>query len=224
MIENENKNEHENNPKKENNPLNNILYWFIGCFILSFFLNLMMLSGNTATHTQTVLTDAFIAGLADSTYGSVQDETTFRCVNYTPVFTEDGVKQYEVRFRDMNSDLFFNIVVPAKEIDELGNIEKDAKYEGVISYMFVDKAYTEITKDLEGEELNNRMIALLNGESEYAKFGIISDISFMYSEYLDEYSTEKATEYLEGYVDKLVNPPVEETTNKKIPFWGSTSK
>ena len=90
--------------------------------------------------------------------------------------------------------------------------------------MFVDKAYTEITKDLEGEELNNRMIALLNGESEYAKFGTVSDISFMYTNYIEDINVEKATEYLDGYIDKLVNPPVEETTNKKIPFWGSTSK
>ena len=116
------------------------------------------------------------------------------------------------------------MVVPGQEVDTLKNIEKDAKYEGSISYLYAEKAFTEVTKDLEEDKVDGRILALLEGKSEYAKFGTVSDISFMYSNYIEDINVEKATEYLDGYIDKLVNPPVEETTNKKIPFWGSTSK
>ena len=76
--------------------------------------------------------------------------------------------------------------------------------------MYVENAFQNVVNGLEEKDADARILALLEGESEYAKFGLISDISFMYSKYLEDYSAEKATEYLDGYVDKLVNPPVTE--------------
>jgi hypothetical protein len=229
MSENDKNVEQKNDKNNKGNngfDMNYLLRLFIACFVVSLIFNLLAMGGlsNSSTRSQSILTNEFIATLAESPYASVSEKTTLRCVNYNPIFTEDGTKQYDVRFKDMNSDLFLNVVIPASEIDELGNVEKDAKYEATINYMYVENAFQNIVKDMEDSEKEKRILGLLDGESEYAKFGLISDISFMYSKYMDEYSTEKATEYLDGYVDKLVNPPVEETTNKKIPFLGLTSK
>lgn len=213
--------EKENNKGKRNfnleeNPMNNLWRWFIACFVLSFFVNWFFLGGAFTVETQnTILTDTFISSLKDSSYSTVQRDTVFRCTTYTPIFTKEGVKQYEVRFKDMNSDLYFTAVVPAFEVDTLKNIEKDARYEGVISYLYVDKAFEEVTKDLEEEKVDSRILALLQGKSEYSAFGIISDISFMYSANVEGYNVEEATAYLDKYVDKLINPSIEVDTVSK---------
>ena len=213
-----------NDKNLNNNPMNNLWGWFVACFILSFFINWFFLGGAfTVDTTNTVLTDTFVESLKETPYSTVQRDTVFRCTTYSPVFTKDGVKQYEVRFKDMNSDLYFSVVVPGQEVDVLNNIEEDAKYEGSISYLYAEKAFTEVTKDLEEDKVEGRILALLEGKSEYAKFGSVSDISFMYSSYLEDYNVETATAYLDEYIDKLVNPPVEENTNK-VPLLNLTSQ
>lgn len=226
MSENEKKElKEDKNKKNDQNPFNGLWGWFIACFVLSFFMNWFFLGGSFDTSvSNTIVDEAFVQNLKETSYGTVQKETVFRCTTFSPIFTEDGTKQYDVRFKDINSDFYFSVVLPAQEVDTLKNIEKDARYEGTISYLYADKAFTEPTKELEEGKVEDRILALLEGKSEYAKFGTVSDISFMYSNYIEDINVEKATEYLDGYIDKLVNPPVEETTNKKIPFWGSTSK
>ena len=225
MAENEKKElKEDKNKKNDQNPFSALWGWFIACFVLSFFMNWFFLGGSFDTSvSNTIVNDAFVQNLKETSYGTVQKETVFRCTTFSPIFTEDGTKQYDVRFKDINSDLYFSVILPAQEVDTLNNIEKDARYEGTISYLYADKAFTEVTKDLEEDKIDARILALLESKSEYSKFGTVSDISFMYSSYLEEYNVEKATEYLDGYVDKLVNPPVEETT-KKTPFLGLTSK
>lgn len=213
-----------NGNKNEQNPFSGLWGWFIACFVLSFFMNWFFLGGAfTVEPTDTILTSSFVENLKETPYSTVQRDTVFRCTTYSPVFTKDGVKQYDVRFKDMNSDLYFSAVIPAAEVDTLKNIEKDAKYEGSISYLYADKAFTEVTKDLEEDKVEGRILALLEGKSEYAKFGSVSDISFMYSSYLEDYNVETATAYLDEYIDKLVNPPVEENTNK-VPLLNLTSQ
>lgn len=226
MSENEKKElKEDKNKKNDQNPFSGLWGWFIACFVLSFFMNWFFLGGSFDTSvSNTIVNEAFVQNLKETSYGTVQKETVFRCTTFSPIFTEDGTKQYDVRFKDINSDFYFSVVLPAQEVDTLKNIEKDARYEGTISYLYADKAFTEPTKELEEGKVEDRILALLEGKSEYAKFGTVSDISFMYSNYIEDINVEKATEYLDGYIDKLVNPPVEETTNKKIPFWGSTSK
>ena len=225
MSENEKKElKEDKNKKNDQNPFNGLWGWFIACFVLSFFMNWFFLGGSFDTSvSNTIVNEAFVQNLKETSYGTVQKETVFRCTTFSPIFTEDGTKQYDVRFKDINSDLYFSVVLPAQEVDTLKNIEKDARYEGTISYLYADKAFTEPTKELEEGKVEERILALLEGKSEYAKFGTVSDISFMYSNYLEDINVEKATEYLDGYIDKLVNPPVEETT-KKVPFAGFTSK
>ena len=225
MSENEKKElKEDKNKKNDQNPFNGLWGWFIACFVLSFFMNWFFLGGSFDTSvSNTIVNEAFIQNLKETSYGTVQKETVFRCTTFSPIFTEDGTKQYDVRFKDINSDLYFSVVLPAQEVDTLKNIEKDARYEGTISYLYADKAFTEPTKELEEGKVEDRILALLEGKSEYAKFGTVSDISFMYSNYIEDINVEKATEYLDGYIDKLVNPPVEETT-KKVPFAGFTSK
>ena len=225
MSENEKKElKEDKNKKNDQNPFNGLWGWFIACFVLSFFMNWFFLGGSFDTSvSNTIVNDAFVQNLKETSYGTVQKETVFRCTTFSPIFTEDGTKQYDVRFKDINSDFYFSVVLPAQEVDTLKNIEKDARYEGTISYLYADKAFTEATKELEEGKVEDRILALLEGKSEYAKFGTVSDISFMYSNYLEDINVEKATEYLEGYIDKVVNPPVEETT-KKVPFAGFTSK
>lgn len=225
MSENEKKElKEDKNKKNDQNPFNGLWGWFIACFVLSFFMNWFFLGGSFDTSvTNTIVNEAFVQNLKETSYGTVQKETVFRCTTFSPIFTEDGTKQYDVRFKDINSDLYFSVVLPAQEVDTLKNIEKDARYEGTISYLYADKAFTEPTKELEEGKVEDRILALLEGKSEYAKFGTVSDISFMYSNYLEDINVEKATEYLDGYIDKLVNPPVEETA-KKVPFAGFTSK
>ena len=225
MSENEKKElKEDKNKKNDQNPFNGLWGWFIACFVLSFFMNWFFLGGSFDTSvSNTIVNEAFVQNLKETSYGTVQKETVFRCTTFSPIFTEDGTKQYDVRFKDINSDLYFSVVLPAQEVDTLKNIEKDARYEGTISYLYADKAFTEPTKELEEGKVEDRILALLEGKSEYAKFGTVSDISFMYSNYLEDINVEKATEYLDGYIDKLVNPPVEETT-KKVPFAGFTSK
>ena len=225
MSENEKKElKKDKNKKNDQNPFNGLWGWFIACFVLSFFMNWFFLGGSFDTSvSNTIVNEAFVQNLKETSYGTVQKETVFRCTTFSPIFTEDGTKQYDVRFKDINSDLYFSVVLPAQEVDTLKNIEKDARYEGTISYLYADKAFTEPTKELEEGKVEERILALLEGKSEYAKFGTVSDISFMYSNYLEDINVEKATEYLDGYIDKLVNPPVEETA-KKVPFAGFTSK
>ena len=225
MSENEKKElKEDKNKKNDQNPFNGLWGWFIACFVLSFFMNWFFLGGSFDTSvSNTIVNEAFVQNLKETSYGTVQKETVFRCTTFSPIFTEDGTKQYDVRFKDINSDFYFSVVLPAQEVDTLKNIEKDARYEGTISYLYADKAFTEPTKELEEGKVEDRILALLEGKSEYAKFGTVSDISFMYSNYLEDINVEKATEYLDGYIDKLVNPPVEETT-KKVPFAGFTSK
>ena len=225
MSENEKKElKEDKNKKNDQNPFSGLWGWFIACFVLSFFMNWFFLGGSFDTSvSNTIVNEAFVQNLKETSYGTVQKETVFRCTTFSPIFTEDGTKQYDVRFKDINSDLYFSVVLPAQEVDTLKNIEKDARYEGTISYLYADKAFTEPTKELEEGKVEDRILALLEGKSEYAKFGTVSDISFMYSNYLEDINVEKATEYLDGYIDKLVNPPVEETT-KKVPFAGFTSK
>lgn len=225
MSENEKKElKEDKNKKNDQNPFNGLWGWFIACFVLSFFMNWFFLGGSFDTSvSNTIVNEAFVQNLKETSYGTLQKETVFRCTTFSPIFTEDGTKQYDVRFKDINSDLYFSVVLPAQEVDTLKNIEKDARYEGTISYLYADKAFTEPTKELEEGKVEDRILALLEGKSEYAKFGTVSDISFMYSNYLEDINVEKATEYLDGYIDKLVNPPVEETT-KKVPFAGFTSK
>ena len=209
------KNEDKKENKNANNPFAGLWFWFVICFVVSFFANWFYLGGAVDTSkSNTIVTEAFVESIKESPYATVQKETTFRCNTFTPIFTKDGEKQYEVRFKDMKSDLYFSVIVPAAEVDELNNIEKDARYEGVVSYLYVDKAFAEATKDLEEDKKETRIIALLEGESEYAAFGTVSDINFMYSTYMTEYSIENATEYLDKYVDKIVNPPVEEKETK----------
>lgn len=225
MSENEKKElKEDKNKKNDQNPFNGLWGWFIACFVLSFFMNWFFLGGSFDTNvSNTIVNEAFVQNLKETSYGTVQKETVFRCTTFSPIFTEDGTKQYDVRFKDINSDLYFSVVLPAQEVDTLKNIEKDARYKGTISYLYADKAFTEPTKELEEGKVEERILALLEGKSEYAKFGTVSDISFMYSNYLEDINVEKATKYLDGYIDKLVNPPVEETT-KKVPFAGFTSK
>lgn len=225
MSENEKKElKEDKNKKNDQNPFNGLWGWFIACFVLSFFMNWFFLGGSFDTSvSNTIVNEAFVQNLKETSYGTLQKETVFRCTTFSPIFTEDGTKQYDVRFKDINSDLYFSVVLPAQEVDTLKNIEKDARYEGTISYLYADKAFTEPTKELEEGKVEDRILALLEGKSEYAKFGTVSDISFMYSNYIEDINVEKATEYLDGYIDKLVNPPVEETA-KKVPFAGFTSK
>lgn len=225
MSENEKKElKEDKNKKNDQNPFSGLWGWFIACFVLSFFMNWFFLGGSFDTSvSNTIVNEAFVQNLKETSYGTVQKETVFRCTTFSPIFTEDGTKQYDVRFKDINSDLYFSVVLPAQEVDTLKNIEKDARYEGTISYLYADKAFTEPTKELEEGKVEDRILALLEGKSEYAKFGTVSDISFMYSNYIEDINVEKATEYLDGYIDKLVNPPIEETT-KKVPFAGFTSK
>ena len=225
MSENEKKElKEDKNKKNDQNPFNGLWGWFIACFVLSFFMNWFFLGGSFDTSvSNTIVNEAFVQNLKETSYGTLQKETVFRCTTFSPIFTEDGTKQYDVRFKDINSDFYFSVVLPAQEVDTLKNIEKDARYEGTISYLYADKAFTEPTKELEEGKVEARILALLEGKSEYAKFGTVSDISFMYSNYIEDINVEKATEYLDGYIDKLVNPPVEETT-KKVPFAGFTSK
>ena len=225
MSENEKKElKEDKNKKNDQNPFSGLWGWFIACFVLSFFMNWFFLGGSFDTSvSNTIVNEAFVQNLKETSYGTVQKETVFRCTTFSPIFTEDGTKQYDVRFKDINSDLYFSVVLPAQEVDTLKNIEKDARYEGTISYLYADKAFTEPTKELEEGKVEDRILALLEGKSEYAKFGTVSDISFMYSNYIEDINVEKATEYLDGYIDKLVNPPVEETP-KKVPFAGFTSK
>ena len=225
MSENEKKElKEDKNKKNDQNPFNGLWGWFIACFVLSFFMNWFFLGGSFDTSvSNTIVNEAFVQNLKETSYGTLQKETVFRCTTFSPIFTEDGTKQYDVRFKDINSDLYFSVVLPAQEVDTLKNIEKDARYEGTISYLYADKAFTEPTKELEEGKVEERILALLEGKSEYAKFGTVSDISFMYSNYIEDINVEKATEYLDGYIDKLVNPPVEETA-KKVPFAGFTSK
>ena len=200
MSENEKKElKEDKNKKNDQNPFNGLWGWFIACFVLSFFMNWFFLGGSFDTSvSNTIVNEAFVQNLKETSYGTVQKETVFRCTTFSPIFTEDGTKQYDVRFKDINSDLYFSVVLPAQEVDTLKNIEKDARYEGTISYLYADKAFTEPTKELEEGKVEDRILALLEGKSEYAKFGTVSDISFMYSNYLED---------LSGFVNKkdLIN-------------------
>ena len=151
MSENEKKElKEDKNKKNDQNPFSGLWGWFIACFVLSFFMNWFFLGGSFDTSvSNTIVNEAFVQNLKETSYGTVQKETVFRCTTFSPIFTEDGTKQYDVRFKDINSDFYFSVVLPAQEVDTLKNIEKDARYEGTISYLYADKAFTEPTKELE---------------------------------------------------------------------------
>ena len=199
----------DNNKSSENlspsDRFSSMMILYLVFFILFNFLIAPFVPNSNDTN---LFSNAFASELKNSNYNVIESQTTFRCINYTPIFTKEGVKQYEVRFKTIGSDFSFSVVVPAAEIDEFKNIEKDAKYEGTISYMYVDKAFSNITKDLNDEQRNNRIISLLNSSSDYSKFGTISKISFMYSNYLEEYSQEEATAYLDKYINSLINTSI----------------
>lgn len=211
-----------NNPNKKDSDNNNsYLGVLAGLLFIILALNVLFMSvfsGGKAI-TSSILTKEFVDGLKETTYATVETDTTFRCVSYTPIFDKEGGKQYEVRFKDMNSNLYFTSVVSASEIDEKGNIVEDAKYEGTISYLYAESAFVETTKDMEQKDKDKRIVSLLNGKSEYASFGKISGIDFMYGDGVVEYTYEKAAESLTDYVDGIVNPKTDEeqaNKNKKL--------
>lgn len=210
-----------NSPNKNGSDNNSYLGVLAGLLFIILALNVLFMSvfsGGSAI-TSSILTKEFVEGLKETTYTTVETDTTFRCVSYTPIFDKEGGKQYEVRFKDMNSNLYFTSVVSASEIDEKGNIVEDAKYEGTISYLYAESAFIETTKDMEQKDKDKRIVSLLNGKSEYASFGKISGIDFMYGEGVVEYTYEKAAESLTDYVDSIVNPKTDEEQadkNKKL--------
>ena len=110
-----------------------------------------------------------VVNLENATVQTIEQDTTFTCVKYEPFFDKEGNKSYDVRFRSNNSDLFLEVRVDASEVDELGRIIEDAKYDGTITYAYIDKAFEEVTKDLEGEEVDKRIVSLLSQKCFFSK-------------------------------------------------------
>lgn len=213
--------DNKNENKKDNNGKSfSFMGVILGLFFIIFAFNVLFLSlvGGAQQANSGVLTSEMVESLKTATYTLVDKDTTFRCTAYTPIFDKEGVKQYEVRFKDMNSDLYFTAVVNASEIDEKGNIEKDAKYQGTVSYLYVENVFENVVKDMDETQKDNRIISLLNGKSEYSSFGTISTIDFMYGEGVSEYSYEKATEYLNKYIEEVTAPKEEPTSDIQTLF------
>ena len=211
------------NKKEDNGKSFSFVGVLLGLFFIIFAFNMLCLSlfGSQQVNSS-ILTSEMLESLKTATYTLVDKDTTFRCTAYTPIFDKEGVKQYEVRFKDLNSDLYFTAVVDASEIDEKGNIEKDAKYQGTVSYLYVENVFENVVKDMDETQKDNRIISLLNGKSEYSSFGTISTIDFMYGEGVSEYSYEKATEYLNKYIEEVTAPKEEPTSDIQtlFPFLG----
>lgn len=121
--------------------------------------------------------------------GRIEEDCILRCLGYTPIFEENGTKNYEVRFRVDILNIMVKCIVPAKEIDELHNIEEDAKYKGTVEFAYFKNYVDNFIKELEGKEKEDFIKKFLQSNSEYRE---VANISFMYSEYLSDYSFEHA--------------------------------
>lgn len=194
-----------NNDNKENKDLekglkasNTFFWWLLVLMLISSFFSALSTPVNSAEK-------ELVVNLESATVQTVKQDTTFTCVKYEPFFDKDGNKSYDVRFRSNNSDLFFEVRVDASEVDELGRVIEDAKYEGTITYAYIDKAFEDAIKDLEGEEIDKRIIGLVSSKTPYAKYSEIAEIDFLYIDEVEEYSLETATDNLLELIAEKTN-------------------
>lgn len=125
--------------------------------------------------------------------GVKTQDCVLRCIGYNPLFESNGSKNYEVRFRVESKGVVVKCVIPAKEIDELHNIEVDAKYKGKIELAYLKNNLDSLTSTLNENEKEEYISKFLDSNKQCWE---ISKIDFMYSEYLSNYSFEHAQEVL----------------------------
>ena len=194
MNENKNENQEEKEVKKVKTPIDSsMILLLILCAFWVLSMNLQLFVSTGGNETSLDVTNGVIC--------EVEVDDVFTCVKYTPVFEADGTKKYEVRFRTSDS-YYFTALVDGSEVDEKGNIEENAKYKGVITYAYIDKAFEERTKEMSEEEKSDCIVNLLNSKSEYAKYGDVIDIDFMYGDYIEDVLEVPVRDKLEGLMSE----------------------
>ena len=199
-MDNNNNNRDDKNKDLEKGLMasNSFLWWLLVFMLIYSLLGAFSTPVNSAEK-------ELVVNLENATVQTIEQDTTFTCVKYEPFFDKEGNKSYDVRFRSNNSDLFLEVRVDASEVDELGRIIEDAKYDGTITYAYIDKAFEEVTKDLEDEEVDKRIVSLLSSKTPYAEYGEIAEIDFLYSDNVEDYSLEAATDNLLELIDEKTN-------------------
>lgn len=182
--------------KNSTNMENNV----VNAFIMMFFLLSVWMVILDITYPTKVGSEKVSLNLADSTIQTVEKDTVFRCSTFTPIYDKNGDKKYEVRFKDIHSNFMFTAIVDDSEIDEKHNIEKDAKYEGTITYLYIDKAFDNILSTVEEENRESRILDIISSQSELAKYSEISKVDFMYSDGIQGIDEKSAREKLEGII------------------------
>lgn len=184
--------DNKNSTNMENNVVNIFIMALFWLFTWMFILNL--------SYPTKIASEKVSFNLADSTIQTVEKDTVFRCSTFTPIYDKNGDKKYEVRFSDINSNLIFTSIVDDSEVDEKHNIEKDARYKGTITYLYIDKAFDNVLSTVEEENKENRILAILGSKSDLVKYSEISKIDFMYSDGIQGIDEKSARDKLEGFI------------------------